>query len=115
MKKIKNKKEKIMLSIVFVLIIFLGFKSIYLDPINIDEINDEQKRFAKDIDQLIKQKYDNKFIVYRLTNIEKEVKEEKIVFVGKIRKYILGYFPFSNTLVKIKYDKGDNYGEKNTR
>ena len=115
MRKIKNKKEKIMLSIIFFLIIFLGFKSFYLDPIDVNEINDEQKRFAKDIDQLIKQKYDNKIIVYRLTDIKKEIKEEKVVFIGNIRKYILGYFPFSNTLVKIKYDKGDNYGEKNTR
>lgn len=115
MRKIKNKKEKIMLSIIFVLIIFLGFKSFYLDPININEINDDQKIFAKDIEKLIKQKYDNKFIVYRLTDIKKEVKEEKTVFTGKIRKYILGYFPFSKTLVKIKYDKGDNYGKKDTR
>jgi len=100
-----NKREWGLLVIIVVGMILLFSKSLYFDEVkNLDGFDIV---FEEDIEKTIDQTYNNTIIKYRLIKITKEEKIEgnKIVYIGKIRKYFLGVFPFSDIKIKIEYDE----------
>jgi len=100
-----NKREWILLVIVVISMLLLFSKSLYFDEVkNLDGFDIV---FKEDIEKTIDQTYNNTIIKYRLIKITKEEKteENKIVYIGKIRKYILGVLPFSDIKIKIEYDE----------
>lgn len=99
-----NKKELILL-----LVIILAFSGLVAKSTFFDEVSDlegQDKIFKTDIYQAIDLKYNTNLIKYRLIDIKKEKneKEKKIVYTGKVRKYLFNILPFSQMKIKIEYD-----------
>lgn len=94
-----------------VLIMALFFKSFILD--NYEAKNDSEEQFKIKIEQIISERYDsqlykNKILVVRIVKISEMNDREKIskdkdgnkyiakgIYKAKIRKYILGFLPYS--------------------
>jgi hypothetical protein len=97
-----NKRELILLIIICIGMVLLSAKSLVLDEVKNLEGLDET--FRIDIENAIDQTYNNSIIKYRLIKITTKENENKIIYTGKIRKYLLGVFPFSDIKIKIEYD-----------
>lgn len=99
-----NKKELVLLLIIILALIGLFSKSVYFDEVS--NLDGQDKIFKEDVYKAIEQKYSSKIIKYRLIDINKEINEEdsKVIYTGKIRKYLLNIIPFSQMKIKIEYE-----------
>jgi hypothetical protein len=97
-----NKREFILLIIICIGAVLLFTKSLIFDEVKNLEGLDET--FRIDIENTIDQTYNDSIIKHRLIKITTKENEGKIIYTGKIRKYFLGVFPFSDINIKIEYD-----------
>lgn len=97
-----NNKEKILILIVLLAFVALVGKSLVFDEL--DDLAGQDLVFKNDINQAIEENFNEGFIQYRLVKIKKTQKEARLEYVGTVRKYILGVFPFSQMRIQINYD-----------
>lgn len=104
-----NNKEKVLLLIIMIALGALVGKSLIFDEVN--GLTGQDQIFKEDINKAIEENFNEGFIQYRLVKIKKTKTETQLEYVGTVRKYILGVFPFSQMRIQINYDLEEIYNE----
>lgn len=106
----KREKAYLLLTILFFLLLLV--KSFWIDGVS--PTNAEQIRFAQWVNHAMLEEfgdgaYSRYIVKNRLVKIEEKTREdEKIVFIGKVRRYLFGIIPFQEKYVaeeKKKFEK----------
>ncbi len=101
-----SRRERGYVIAVVVLLVVLVIKSLVFDPVKLEEAS--ELRFESWVEQKLDEKYDNflfdyNLVVHRLVSVkEKKEEEEELLYVGKVRRYLLGVVPFSEQYIKEK-------------
>jgi len=100
-----SRRERVYVIAVIVLLVVLVVKSLVFDPVNLEE--PQKIEFAMWVETKLDEKYDHfifdyNIVVHRLVSVKQKEEEGEMLYVGKVRRYLLGVVPFSEQYIKEK-------------
>lgn len=98
-----NRREKGYTIAVVVLILVLAIKSFVLDPVKLEDPSEIV--FAGWVNEKLEEEYDgflydNGIVVHRLVSVKIKTENDEELYVGKVRRYLLGVLPMSEQYIK---------------
>lgn len=102
-----NRRERGYIIAGVVLLIVLVIKSLVFDPVSLSDPS--EVKFAEWVETRLDEEYsgvlfDSRIVVHRLVSVKTREEAGETLYVGKVRRYLLGVVPISEKYIKEKVE-----------